>query len=226
MGSRSFMSDLLPQLILLAVGGSIAPPLLLLTILFLGSQRSLSNATALVVGYFAVCAAVGIAGLILFGGAVGAGSTTSTIGRVISATVGGLLIVLGLRSLLNTPDPDAPPPRWMESVSSMTPAKAFGIGMVLFPIQIKNLAIFVACINLIATTSFSTQGSIVALVLVLLIFTIPVLVLIGLYTAVPQRASYMLVSLRAWMEKHNRTITVVLCFVFGVFFLVRGFSGL
>jgi Sap-like sulfolipid-1-addressing protein len=63
-------------------------------------------------------------------------------------------------------------------------------------------------------------------VLVLLIFAIPVLVLIVLYAAVAQGASSMLVSLRAWMEKNNRTITVVLCFVFGVFFLVRGFSGL
>ena len=106
------------------------------------------------------------------------------------------------------------------------PAKAFGIGMVLFPIQIKNLTIFMASINLIATASFSPQGSIVALVLVLLIFAMPVLVLIVLYTGVPQRASNMLVSLWAWMEKNNRTITVVLCFVFGVFFLVRGFSGL
>ncbi len=220
------MSDLLPQLIVLAVNGSIAPPLLLLTILFLGSQRSLANATALVLGYFVVCAAVGFAGLILFGGAAGAGSTASTIGRVISATVGVLLIVLGLRTLLNTRVPDASLSGWMESVSSMSPARAFGIGMVLFPIQIKNLAIFTACINLIATASLSTQGSVVALVLVLLIFAIPVLVLIGLYAAVPRRASNILGSLRAWMEKNNRTITVVLCFVFGAFFLVRGLSGL
>jgi hypothetical protein len=217
------MSNLLPQLILLAVGGAIAPPLLLLTILFLGSLRPLPNATALVLGYLAVGAALGVVGLTLFGGAEGA---VSTVTRVLSATVGGLLIVLGLRSLLNAPVPDAPPPRWMTSVSFMTPAKAFGIGMVLFPIQIKNLAIFIACINLIATISFSPQGSIVALVLVLLIFAIPVLVLIVLYAIVPQRASNMLMSLRIWMEKNNRTITVVLCFVFGVFFLVRGFSGL
>jgi hypothetical protein len=223
MASRSFMSDLLPQLIVLAVGGAIAPPLLLLTILFLGSLRPLTNATALVLGYLAIGAALGIVGLTLFSGAEGA---LSTVTRALSATVGSLLIVLGLRSLLNTPDSDAPPPGWMESVSSMTPAKAFGIGMVIFPIQIKTLVIFIACINLIATISFSTQGSIVALVLVLLIFAIPVLVLIGLYAAVPQRASNMLVSLRGWMEKHNRTITVVLGFVFGVFFLVRAFSGL
>ena len=219
------MSGALPQLLLLAVGGSIAPPLLLLIILFLGSERPLPNATALALGYFATCTAIGIAGLTLFGGAAGAGGAASMVGRVFSASVGGLLIVLGLRSLLNVPDPDAQPPRWMVSIRSVSPVKAFGFGMALFPIQIKNLAIFVACVNLIATANLGPRASIVELGLVLLVFAIPVLVLIGLYAAVPQRASNMLGSLRAWMEKNNRAITVVLCFVFGAFFLVRGLSG-
>jgi hypothetical protein len=73
--------------------------------------------------------------------------------RVISATDGALLVVLGLRKLFNAPDPDGQLSRWRESVSSMTPAKAFGIGMALFPIQIENLAIFIACNNLIAMAS-------------------------------------------------------------------------
>ena len=219
------MSDFLPELLFLAVGGAIAPPLLLLTILFLGSRRPLPNATALALGYFATCAAIGIAGLTLFAGAVGAGSAASTAGLVISASVGGLLIVLGLRSLLNAPDPDAQPPRWMESISSISPPRAFGVGMALFPLQIKNLAIFVACINLIAVASLSPRSSAVALGLVLVVFAIPVLVLIGLYAAVPQRASAVLGYLRAWMEKNNRAITVVLCFVFGAYFLLRGFWG-
>ena len=55
-----------PQLVFLAFGGSVAPPLLLLTILFLGSQRPLPNATALALGYFATCAVMGTAGLTLF----------------------------------------------------------------------------------------------------------------------------------------------------------------
>jgi hypothetical protein len=219
------MSDFLPQLLFLAVGGAIAPPLLLLTILFLGSRRPLPNATALALGYFATCAAIGIAGLTLFAGAAGAGSAASTAGLIISASVGGLLIVLGLRSLLNAPDPDAQPPRWMDSISSISPPRAFGVGMALFPLQIKNLAIFVACINLIAVASFSPRSSAVALGLVLVVFAIPVLVLIGLYAAVPQRASAVLGYLRAWMEKNNRAITVVLCFVFGAYFLLRGFWG-
>jgi hypothetical protein len=216
------MSDPLPGLIVLAIGGSVAPPLLLLTILFLGSRRPLPNASALALGYFTSCAVIGITGLILFGGAE---SAVTTVGRVISVTVGALLIVLGLRSLLGSPDPDVSQPRWMKSIDSMSPPRAFGFGMALFPLQVKNLAIFVACLNLIIASSLSIQGSIAALMLVLVVFAIPVLVLIGLYAAVPQRASTMLGSLQTWMGNNNRTITVVICFVFGTFFLVRGLLG-
>jgi hypothetical protein len=216
------MSDTLPGLIVLAIGGSVALPLLLLTTLFLGSRRPLLNAAALALGYFTTCAVIGISGLVLFGGAE---STVSTVGRVISATIGALLIVLGLRSLLASPDPNVSQPRWMESIDVMSPPRAFGFGMALFPLQVKNLAIFVACVNLIIASSLSPQGSIVALMLVLVIFAIPVLVLIGLYAAVPQRASTMLGSLQAWMGRNNRVITVALCFVFGTFFLLRGLLG-
>ena len=178
----------LPQLFFLAVGGSIAPPILLLTILVLGSQRPLPNATALALGYFTTCAVMGIAGLALLGGAAGAGGVASTIGRGVSATVGGLLIVLGLRSLLKAPDPDTQPPRWMESISSISPPRAFVFRMALFPIQMKNLAIFVTCLELIAAANLGPRGSAFALGLALVVFALPVLGLISLYAAAPQRA--------------------------------------
>jgi hypothetical protein len=216
------MSDLLPGLLVLAVGGSIAPPLLLLTILFLGSRRPLPNAGALALGYFTVCAVIGVAGLVLFGDA---GSAISTVGRVISAAVGALLIVLGLRSLLGSPDPDASPPGWLQSMDNSSPSRAFALGMALFPLQVKNLAIFVACLNLIIASNLGIEGGVVALALVLFVFALPALALTGLYAATPQRASSMLGALQAWMGKHNRTITVVVCFVFGAFFLLRGLLG-
>jgi hypothetical protein len=216
------MSDLLPGLLVLAVGGSIAPPLLLLTILFLGSRRPLPNAGALALGYFTVCAVIGASGLVLFGDA---GSAISTVGRVISVAVGTLLIVLGLKSLLGSPDPDASPPGWLETIDNSSPSRAFALGMALFPLQVKNLAIFVACLNLIIASGLGTEEGIVALALVLLVFALPVLALTGLYAAAPRRATSMLGSLQAWMAKHNRTITVVICLVFGAFFLVRGLLG-
>ena len=97
--------------------------------------------------------------------------------------------------------------------------------MALFPLQVKNLAIFVACLNLIIVSNLGFGGSIVGLGLVLVVFVIPVLALIGLYVAAPQRASSVLRSLQAWMGRNSRTITVVLCLAFGAFFLVRGILG-
>jgi hypothetical protein len=79
------MSDSLPGLCDLAIGGSIAPPLLLLTILFLSSQRPLPNASALALGYFTTCVVIGISGLLLFGGAE---NTVSTLGRISSLMPG------------------------------------------------------------------------------------------------------------------------------------------
>jgi len=219
------MNGFLSQLLFLAVGGALAPPLLLLTILFLSSCRPLSNATALALGYFTTCAVAGFVGLTFFDGTAGAGGAASTAGRVVSASVGGLLIVLGIRSLLNAPDPDTRPPGRMETITSVSPIRAFGIGIALFPVQLKNLAIFIACVNLIATANLSPQASTVALSLVLFTFAIPVLALIGLYAAVPRRASNVLASMRIWMQKNTRAITVALCFVFGAYFLIRGFSG-
>jgi Sap, sulfolipid-1-addressing protein len=107
----------------------------------------------------------------------------------------------------------------------MSPPNAFGFGMALFPLQIKNLAIFVACLNLIIASSLSAQGSILALGLVLVIFAIPVLAIIGVYVAVPHRGSAMLGSLQAWKGNNSRPIKVVLCLGFGAFFLVRGLWG-
>ena len=118
------MSDSLPRLIVLAIGGSIAPPvllLLLLTILFLSSHGPLTNAGALTLGYFTTCAVIGHSGLLLLFG--GAKSTVSTVERIISVTVGALLIVLGLRSLLDSSDPDTSPPGWMESKMGVRPCK-------------------------------------------------------------------------------------------------------
>jgi hypothetical protein len=88
------MSRFLSRLAFPAAGGSMAPPLLLFTILFLDSRRPLPDATALAPSYFTTCTAMGTAGLTVFGGAAGAGGVASMASRLISATVGGLIIVL------------------------------------------------------------------------------------------------------------------------------------
>jgi len=62
--------------------------LLLLTFVFFGfPKRLLANSVVPVLGYFAICAAMGIAELTLFARVTGAGGTASTVDRVISTSV-------------------------------------------------------------------------------------------------------------------------------------------
>ena len=196
------MSDALPRLLVLAMGGSVAP--------LCPSPTPAPSRQGI-----PTCAWHLRAHPLRW-----AGSAVSTLGRVIGTTVGALLIVLGLTCSRSRARRVAR----METINSMSPPRAFGFGMALFPLQVKNLAIFVACFNLIIASSLSPRGSIAALMLVLLVFAIPVLAFIGLYAAQPP-TSTMLGSLQAWMGKNNRAITVALCFVFGTFFLLRGLLG-
>jgi hypothetical protein len=75
-----------------------------------------------------------------------------------------------------------------------------------------------------AEGAVSTVGRVISITVggLLIVFAIPVVVLIGFYAAALQHASTVLGSLRTWMGKHNRAITVAIYFVFGAFFLVRG----
>ena len=104
------------------MGGSVAPPLLLLTILFLGSLKPHPNAGALTLGYFTTCAVIGLSGLILFGGAWRRRSRAP-----VSLARRSELLAYGpwpKGSLLNAYDPDASPPGWMESINSMSPPRS------------------------------------------------------------------------------------------------------
>src|SRR5918994_7333213 len=100
--------------------------------MLLGSRRPLPNATAPALGYVTTCAAIGTAGLTLFGRAE---SVASTIGRFIQRD--------GRRSA-HRPGSQEPAQRSRSRraaahvngiVSSMSP-RAFGFRMALFPVRI------------------------------------------------------------------------------------------
>jgi hypothetical protein len=61
--------------------------------------------------------------------------------------------------------------------------RAFGFGMALFPVRIKNLTIPVAYVILIAAASLSPRSSAVALRLVLVVF--PILLPVRVYSENP-----------------------------------------
>ena len=49
----------------------------------------------------------------------------------IQVVTGLLFLLLGLKTLLGTADPDAPPPAWTEHLTSISSGVAFALGLIL-----------------------------------------------------------------------------------------------
>jgi Sap, sulfolipid-1-addressing protein len=216
------MGSLLGQLIPTAIVGALAPVPIIVVITLLMSRGGLAKAVgfgAALVGVFAVIGAVTLATA-----SVNAGSTTkgSAVTGTIIAVLGAVFLVMALKQILDTPDPDAPPPKFMTRLDSMSVAGATVFGLVLALINLKQLGIYVAGVSLIVQADVSTAQGWVALVILLVVIQLGVIAPIVGYVLARDRATRMLQGFRVWLVGHNRVISIVLGLVVGVWFLIKG----
>jgi hypothetical protein len=61
--------------------------------------------------------------------------------EVIFLIFGLLLLILAVRSFFGEDDPDAPPPKFMTILDKMGPVKLFGVGVVLWLMQFRFIAL-------------------------------------------------------------------------------------
>jgi threonine/homoserine/homoserine lactone efflux protein len=169
---------------------------------------------------------IGLLALSIFGEGSGSGGRSSAIGDTIDAVLGVVFLVFALKSLLNMPDPNAPPPKWMSSLSSMGPSRAFVFGMLVMATNFTTLALFVSGVKEIVLTEVGVLGSAVAFVLLTSIVLSELLVPIVLYAIEPSLMGNILSSVREWLEKNNRIIMLIFFGVFGVLLVTKGLLGL
>jgi hypothetical protein len=161
------------------------------------------------------------------------GATLSASGSgqsgVITST---LLLVLGIILLITAyrqwqqgESPDAPPPKWLTIIDSLTPVKSFGIGLVLVGTS-PNLWVFtLSAIALISEAQLNRPESIAAFLLFVLVAESLVLLLILTRIILPKQATGFLNNLSTWLTQHNHNLTIGVSLVFGLFFLLKGISG-
>src|SRR4051794_30987188 len=136
------MLNLLINLSVLAFAGAFSPVLISVCILLLSTGRPLGNAIAYVLGLIFSLVVVGGLALVLFDEPILLAGPRRGIGPGLSVVLGGLCLVVALRMYLQVPDPDAPPPRWLATIQSMVPSKAFMFGIVLMATNLKILLIY------------------------------------------------------------------------------------
>ena len=136
--------------------------------------------------------------------------------------VGVLLLVTAGRTYWGgVPDEDAPPPKWLTMASTLSPARAFLLGMGMLLIGAKFWVFTVSAVAAISAAELTRGESALAFVVYAVVAVLPLLLMIGATLVVPARSAELLDRLAAWLTKHNRVIVITVCLVFGAWFLVQ-----
>jgi hypothetical protein len=216
------MLNLLINLALLAFAGAFSPVLISVCILLLSTGRPLGNAIAYVLGLIFSLIVVGGLALVLFNEPILLGGPRRGIGPGLSVTLGGLCLVLALRTYLQVPDPDAPPPKWLERIQSIVPSRAFVFGVVLMATNVKILLIYTIGVAQILGAGLSRIASLILVLVFVGIIQIGVLAPLIIYLRNPQRAGSALQAMRERLDHAYRWVMIVIFVALGFYLIANG----
>ena len=204
------MGSVVANLLPLILGSAIVPVWIIMVILILGGTGGRAKAIAFVAGLTLVRLIQGtVFGLVFNNTDTSSGENDSrTITSVLLLVVAVLMLVTAARQFLAGDDPDAPPPKWMKLLDSLTPLKAFAMGAGLILIAAKHWVFMFGALSTIREGDLSRTESIVAF-LFFIIGAELLLILPILYAVVsPKSSTATLGAVSGWLEAHNRPIVI------------------
>ena len=117
-------------------------------------------------------------------------------------------------------------PKWMGTVDTLSPVKAFGLGVLLAGVNPKNLILTAGAAVGLAQLGLSTTDAVVATAVFVVIASLTIVVPV-LYALVGgERARRSLDSAKAWLSVHDAAVMAVLFLVFGVDLIANGLPPL
>jgi threonine/homoserine/homoserine lactone efflux protein len=160
------MSELLAQIVPLALAAAISPVLFLLQLNTLTGERPLARGSALTAGAALVLIVGSSLGVALGGTGF---SDRETLQAIISLAFGALLLLLGLRALLKPPKPKEPDP----NPKPPSPRRSFVAGMGGMASNVTTFALYIPALALIAASDLPLgQRGLGALIILLITLSI------------------------------------------------------
>ena len=214
-------STLLP----LVVASAVVPVQITLTVLLL--RASVGAAAAWVGGMTATRLAQGaLFGLVFTGAGSGSAEGTGLFEAGLLLVIAILLLTAAVRSLLGGSDEDDPPPKWMKLTASATPGRAFLLGAGFVAVAAKLWVFTLGAIGAIEEAALGRWASIAVFLLFVILAESIVISLVAYAALAPGSSQALLGRVSVWLERHSRTIVIVLGLVFGTWFLLQALSGL
>ena len=220
------MTELWTTLIPIALLTAVMPGQVAMTILMLRAPGGIPRAAAWVGGMTLVrLVQFAILFLVIEPATDDGKAGTSLVEGALLLGVGVLLLVSAGRKLANQPDEDAPPPRWMTMVTAWTPPKAFLAGLGLVALSPKLWAFTLAGIGAIADAELSLAAGWLVFIVFVALSQAGHLVAFVLAAVAPRRADAVLGGVAGALERHSRSLMVVLSAAFGVWFVLKALGA-
>jgi len=139
--------------------------------------------------------------------------------------LGVLLLVLGVLRWRNRRAKQEIP-AWMQSIDSISPAKALRLGVLLSAANPKVLLLAGAAGLAIGSAQLNTAGIVLATTAFTVVASSTVALPVLLYAVVGDRILVPLAGLRTWLQENNAAVMSVVITVIGAVLLVKGIGGL
>jgi hypothetical protein len=223
------MSSMWSTLIPLVIGSALVPIQIIITILLLRSAAGKRSAVAWVAGMTAVRLLQGVIfGVVLSSDSVSTSDPdeTSLVTASVLLIVGILFVIMATRQLLHEPDLDEPPPKWLTMTATMRPGKAFVLGAGVLALGVKFWVFTLGALSAIGDADLGRANSILTFIAFVALAESVHLAVLATSFAVPDRSEELLRRASDWLQRHNRIIVIVLGFVFGAWFVLKGLDGL
>jgi len=218
------VGELLGRVIPLALGAAVSPAVLTVGVLILSSpRRPVARGVAFAAGTITVLLGLTALGLLVLDrfNAHHPSATQRAVTDAVDVTLGIVLLALALRTVLRGRDPTVESaPRSPRDQGGL--ATSYGLGIVMMVTNLSTIVLYLAAVKTIGRADVSDADQAVALVVAVMITSLPATVPLLLRVVVPGPSQRTLANLDGVMTRHRRAIVVTVEVIFGVYLVVKG----
>lgn len=220
------MGEAIATVLPYAVGAAVSPLLLTVEVLILaGAFKPRSRAWVYAAGALVVAILITTAIAFIFRQVAPGTSGPSPLERGVEVTAGIVLAIMAIRSFLPVHvEGEGKPSRLHEWMQHGRTGTFFIVGMIMMATNGSSIVIMIPGIHAVEALRPGFAEGTVALVILIAFVMLPAVVPVGLATAFGSRSDAFLHALNAFVTKHLRTITGVLCTVIALYLFHGAFS--
>lgn len=222
------MSDVIGEILPLAVVIALSPIPIVATILMLLSPRARSTGIGFLVGWVVAVMLL----LVIFSALSNLlprpdPEGSSPVSAALKIVIGAALVALGIRKWTRRPGAgeSAAEPAWMARVDSMTGGRAVMFGMLLGA-NPKNLLLALAAGVAIGSSGLTISEEVIAAAVFTAVAAASVAIPVLVYLAAARHMRAPLVAVRSWLVANNATVMSVQSLVIGVVVIGAGIGNL